>query len=881
MAPHFFLYSINAASAPRSPKRTTMKSKAVILLSLLFTLFGGCTEEKDEIKYGSIAGVVYDESVGEPIPIVKLELTPSGKTAVTGLDGSFNFVNIKTGDYTIKADKKGYESSSNVVSVVDGISSECNLTLKRIPAYVTADKEELDFGENLTFNTQSFNIVNSSYEDLSWHIDFDSTSFVKSVTPLKGTTLYGKTATIVVKIDRDKLQPGNNVSALVIISDNGDGSSEVKIKAIGKEKNLPALNIFDVTDLNESSAILNGEIINSGIPSYTERGFVISDHEMPEVGTALFKITATISEDSKFSARVTGLTLGQTYYVRAYAINSIGTAYSSNQISFTVPTELPTLDVYDATNVSGTSAILNGEIMFAGIPKYTERGFVFGDKEMPDISTAQSKLPVTVTEETKYSIRVNGLTLGKTYYVRTYAINQIGTAYSSNQISFTVPAELPSLNVFDATDISESSAILNGEITNDGIPTYTERGFVISEQEMPEIETALSKLTATVTSDSKFSVRANGLKLGQKYYVRAYAINSIGTAYSSNQISFTTLAELPVLNVNNTTNISSSSAILNGEITNDGIPTYTERGFVISDKEMPEIGTALSKLTATNNNNAKFSVRVDGLTLGNTYYVRAYAINSIGTAYSTNQDVFVTTATLPTVSTLKAANEDRETHSIILKGTVSYIGDPAYTEKGFVWSTDFENPTIEDSVIVIEGTEIGDYEKRITFSNIEECIYYRAYAKNAKGVAYGTSMKIFDPPYIIIKSLGLAVQKEDIGYGNWYDVKRLCQNSRVGGYSDWRLPSYNELVQLYNIKDQIGNFNSNGIYYSSSYRSESYFVQTGQYSWQGSTYYRYYYSGVNFRNGSKYESNAYDTQYNNESWTGSCYARAVRSLSQQ
>lgn len=53
--------------------------KKFTILICFLTLFLGCTEEIEEIKYGSIAGVVYDESVGEPIPVVKLSLTPGGK----------------------------------------------------------------------------------------------------------------------------------------------------------------------------------------------------------------------------------------------------------------------------------------------------------------------------------------------------------------------------------------------------------------------------------------------------------------------------------------------------------------------------------------------------------------------------------------------------------------------------------------------------------------------------------------------------------------------------------------------------------------------------------------------------------------------------------
>jgi hypothetical protein len=33
---------------------------------------------------------------------------------------------------------------------------------------------------------------------------------------------------------------------------------------------------------------------------------------------------------------------------------------------------------------------------------------------------------------------------------------------------------------------------------------------------------------------------------------------------------------------------------------------------------------------------------------------------------------------------------------------------------------------------------------------------------------------------------------------NWVDAKRYCENYRGGGYSDWRMPTQDELAVLYN-----------------------------------------------------------------------------------
>jgi phage baseplate assembly protein gpV len=35
---------------------------------------------------------------------------------------------------------------------------------------------------------------------------------------------------------------------------------------------------------------------------------------------------------------------------------------------------------------------------------------------------------------------------------------------------------------------------------------------------------------------------------------------------------------------------------------------------------------------------------------------------------------------------------------------------------------------------------------------------------------------------------------------NWHDAKRYCENYRGGGYTDWRMPTLDELSELYNPK---------------------------------------------------------------------------------
>jgi len=199
------------------------------------------------------------------------------------------------------------------------------------------------------------------------------------------------------------------------------------------------LTTSNATNVTVTGATLGGNITNAGTPAYTERGVCWSTSQNPTVSNNKKVVSGTGT--GSFSTDVSGLTANTTYYVRAYAINSTGTAYG-NQISFTTlqePGTLPVLTTANASNVTATGATLGGNITNAGTPAYTERGVCWSTSQNPTVSS--NKKVVSGTGTGSFSTDVSGLSASTTYYVRAYAINSTGTAYG-NQISFTTPTNL-------------------------------------------------------------------------------------------------------------------------------------------------------------------------------------------------------------------------------------------------------------------------------------------------------------------------------------------------------------------------------------------------------------------------------------------------------
>lgn len=427
------------------------------------TIIFACSKDISETSsVGSIAGSVSDRTTGEPVATVNVLMSPGGSSTVTGSDGTFTFRNLEEGEYTLTITKEGYKQNSSTITVRPGDPTSAHLLIERIPAVVTADREVLDFGSNASTNTLSFNIVNPGYVDLEWEIE-ERCEWITEVKPAKGTLKYGKTEGIVVVIDRDNLSEGNNEAVIVIRSSNG--SSEVKVTAAGDTRERPTLNVLDVSNISATTATLNGEIVTAGHPAYTERGFVYSTSSIPSSGVdaSLPRVSATISDNAVFSSNIDGLTLGVSYYVRAYAVNSEGTAYSSNQVAFTTVAELATLTVEAATNVDVVTgeATLNGTVVTLGDPAYKERGFVYNTRTNPTVN--HNKVVVNGVGAGKFSVDVMGLNIEQDYYVRAYAMNEVGdVAYSSNEVVVSTKAILPQVTTIEIeeADLAGGTAVL-------------------------------------------------------------------------------------------------------------------------------------------------------------------------------------------------------------------------------------------------------------------------------------------------------------------------------------------------------------------------------------------------------------------------------------
>lgn len=223
-----------------------------------------------------------------------------------------------------------------------------------------------------------------------------------------------------------------------------------------------------------------------------------------------------------------------------------------------------------------------------------------------------------------------------------------------------------------------------------------------------------------------------------------------------------------------------------------------------------------------------------------------------------------TRAELPTVRTASVFDADISSFKVL--GEVVSDGGESIVQRGFVYNTR-PGPTLID-FYTTEGSGTGIFLSEIKNLLQARTYYVRAYATNAIGTAYGEQLEIFterfllgdslaggiiayilqptDSGYVPGRTKGLIVAPQDLPDGQWgclglnitgtssvfgagpantsqiisscsdpNSAAALCDALTIQGFSDWYLPSRDELKAINQNKFVLGGF-QNKKYWSSS-----------------------------------------------------------------
>ena len=510
-------------------------------------------------------------------------------------------------------------------------------------------------------------------------------------------------------------------------------------------KGVPKFNSSNVVSFEAYLAKVSAFIVLDGGDPVSNRGFCFSKNPNPSL------VNGTVIQAGKgtlyYEATLLNLSPNQKYYVRPYATNNIGTAYGK-QVEFTTSVGPAKMGNMQVSSITSTSARFDASILSAEGGNLSRRGFVISKNPDPYLYNG------TVIEQGNgigsFAYTIQNLEKSTRYYVKAFGVNQSGVSHSSQVMFTTLGFPNVSTNT-NASNVGYNNFFVSGIVNSDGGSPILERGFCLNTSGNPNVNENRIRVGGQLGG---FQAEYNGLRAGTTHYYRAYAINEVGVAYGD-VVSVSTRANTqPVITRTPALgSVSNRQINLTGYLDSDGGLQITDRGFLYSrSTSNPSFNDSRLQLSG----GYEWSGTISNLINGNvTYYVRSYAVNSLGAALGPVSSFTTPNITIPIVRNGSASSIAARTATI--SGIVDSDGNGNITNTNFLLST---NSNMAGALSYIGSGYSSSYNAFTrTFNALSPNTnyYYQARASNEAGFS---SL----PPVASFKTLCEPVSSSILGY---------------------------------------------------------------------------------------------------------------------
>jgi len=560
------------------------------------------------------------------------------------------------------------------------------------------------------------------------------------------------TSTSYGKIDTAKQSPVNGTSVLNVsfdlsnllpltkyhyrvVAKNQAGTSYGTDTFFTTDGLFPSAHTEAASSISSNSAILNAKVNpnNSSTIVVFEWGKTTSYGNIDTASQSPVSGMSTINA----SKMISKLVPNTVYHYRVIAKNQSGTTVGDDTFFVTNPV-LAIVLTEAASNLTSSSAEINAKVnpQNSSTIVYFEHGYTTSYGQIDTV--AQS--PVNGTSDINVSWAITGLKPLETYHYRIVGVNSAGTAFGKDTF-FTTNSEFAVVKTNDAINIGTTTAKLKGNINpkNSSTIAYFQYG------KTPAYGDSIFIIEGILNGMSPSPVTTNlsGLEMNTTYHFRLVAINSAGISYGENKFFKTDFKDKPTVTTLNANNITVTLAQINADVN----PNNEKTGVHFEWGTSTTYGNTIAAVpdTLIGLNTIAVKAELSGLAANTTYHFRIVASNSLGTSYG-NNITFTTDFNLPVLTT-SAINSISDT-TANSGGNITDDGGSTIIERGVVWSTS-TNPDVSLSTKTIDGSGAGIFTSNIKGLTSKTTYYIRAYAKNAKGTAYGNELSFTTSSYSI------------------------------------------------------------------------------------------------------------------------------------
>jgi uncharacterized protein (TIGR02145 family) len=398
---------------------------------------------------------------------------------------------------------------------------------------------------------------------------------------------------------------------------------------------IPTLTTSEPLNVTQTAADGGGTIISNGGAAVITSGLVWGTTPNPTV--ALTTKSTDGSATGSFSSPITGLTASTTYYVRAYATNIAGTGYG-NEFGFTTTSGGATVTDIDGNSYS--TVTIGTQTWMASNLKTTKFN---NGTAIPNVTADAMWGSLFAPAYAWYNNDA------ATYQAGAYgALYNFYAVQAGNlcPVGWHVPTdgERQTLSDFLGGDFVSGGKLKEIGLTNWQTPNTgatDEVGFTALPAGLRNYMGQFMSIGTSANWWSSTEMAAQDaffftISSGTAEFMKVSMFKQFGLSVRCVQGLMPNVA--PTVTTATIGSISYTTATGGGDVVNDGGAAIIERGICWSVNPMP---TLADSKTIDGTGTGVFVSNMTGLTMGQTYFVRAYATNSVGTSYG--NEVMVTT----------------------------------------------------------------------------------------------------------------------------------------------------------------------------------------------------------------------------------------------